>query len=319
MARLRRNLVPAICMVGLAASLWLLWQTRASLRQRDEQVHRLRDRLAQLEVDAAHASSAHPTGLAPDELEAYLSLPYKEFDATPGSGHRRFRDRPQDPAQAGTLIEAYLERHPELPLNQRTNLQGHAAQLFAMGGRYERAIYHLDRLRAQNPRDCWANATKAFLLFNREGLIAARRHMADGEATELIEYLIDHFGESYLDISRWAPICSTVRVPAGASANHRAIADQLARVLGPQVTFARDAAPEGGIPGSCIWLEVRPMGGAADVQGYIILHATKSTVIMATDEQRLAAAVTRFIDSCRQHSGQRQAPFGLATSFEMAR
>jgi hypothetical protein len=176
-----------------------------------------------------------------DELEAYLSLPYKEFDATPGSGHRRFRDQPRDPAQAGALIEAYLERHTDLPLNQRTNLQGHAAQLFAIGGMNQRAITHLDRLRAQNPNDNWANATKAFLLFDREGLLAARRRMANGEATDLVDYLIDHFGESYLDISRWTPICSTVRLPAGASASHRATADQLAQAFGPG--FGRSRCP----------------------------------------------------------------------------
>lgn len=185
-----------------------------------------------------------------------------------------------------------------------------------MGGRYERAITYLDRQRAQNPRDAWANATKAFLLFDREGLLAARRRMADGEPTVLIDYLIDHFGESYLDISRWEPICSTVCVPAGASANHRAAAVQLATALGLPGTIAPDAPAEGGIRGGCIWLEVRPM---PDMEGYIILHGTKSTVITATDEQRLNAAVKRFIESTRQHNGQRQAPFGLATSVDLAR
>jgi hypothetical protein len=300
-------------------SLWLLYQARAGLHERDEQVQRLRERLAQLEVDVARLSSTHPIGLPPDELEFYLSLPYKEFDATPGSGHRRFRDHPRDPAQAGVLIEAYLERHTDLPLNQRTNLQGHAAQLFAMGGMNERAITHLDRLRAQNPDDYWADATKAFLLLDREGLLAARRRMGDGEPAELVDYLIDRFGESYLDVSRWTPICSTVSVPAGASANHRAIADQLATAFGLPATVAHDAPAGGGIPGGCIWLEARPMGGTPDVEGYIILHATKSTVITATSEQRLAAAVKRFIESSRQHNGKRQVPFGLAASFELAR
>ncbi|HEY2155430.1 MAG TPA: hypothetical protein VGH33_07360 [Isosphaeraceae bacterium] len=319
MARLVRNVIPAVAVFGLAASLWLLYQARASLRDRDEQVRRLRERLARLEVDVARLSPAHPVGLPPDELEAYLSLGYKEFDATPGSGHRRFRDQPRDPAQAGSLIEAYLERHTGLPLNQRTNLQGHAAQSFAMGGMYERAISHLDRLRAQNPRDTWAEATKAFLLSDRAGLLAARRRMADGEDPDLVDHLIDRFGESYLDISRWTPICSTVSVPAGASASHRATADQLAIAFGLPVTVALAAPAGGGVPGGCIWLEVRPMGGTPDVEGYMVLHATKSTVITATDERRLAAAAKRFVESSRQHIGKRQAPFGLATSFEPAR
>ncbi|HLJ94627.1 MAG TPA: hypothetical protein VKU02_15685 [Gemmataceae bacterium] len=319
MARFKRSIIPAVVVVGFAASLWLFYQARASLRDRDEQVQRLREGLAHLELEVAPLSSRQPIGLPPDELEPYLSLPYKEFDATPGSGHRRFRDQPRDPAQAGALIEVYLERHTDLPLSQWTNLQGHAAQLFAMGGMNQRAITHLDRLLAQNPNDNWANATKAFLLFDREGLLAARRRMANGEATDLVDYLIDHFGESYLDISRWTPICSTVKLPAGASVSHRAAADQLALAFGLPVSVAHEAPAEGGIPSNCIWLDVRPMGGTPDLAGYIILHATKSTVITATDEQRLAAAVKRFIESSRQHNGKYQAPFGLVTSFELAR
>jgi hypothetical protein len=184
---------------------------------------------------------------------------------------------------------------------------------------YERAITHLDRLRAQNPRDTWADATKAFLLSDRAGLLAARRRMVDTGAADLVDHLIDRFGEAYLDISRWTAICSTVRVPAGASASHRATADQLASAFRLSVTVAPAAPSEGGMPSGCIWLEVRPMGGTPDVEGYIILHATKSTVITATSEQQLAAAVKRFIESSRQHNGKRQVPFGLATSFELAR
>src|SRR5262245_66468288 len=97
MARLKRNIIPAVAIVGFAVALLLLYQARASLRDRDEQMQRQRERLAQLEVEIARLSSAHPVGRPPDELEAYLSLPYKEFDATPGSGHRRFRDQPRPP------------------------------------------------------------------------------------------------------------------------------------------------------------------------------------------------------------------------------
>jgi hypothetical protein len=61
------------------------------------------------------------------------------------------------------------------------------------------------------------------------------------------------------------------------------------------------------------------MGGTPDVEGYVILHANKSTVITATNEQRLRAAVKRFIESSRQRNGKHQALFGLATSFELAR
>jgi hypothetical protein len=44
---------------------------------------------------------------------------------------------------------------------------------------------------------------------------------------------------------------------------------------------------------------------AARRAGYIVFQFNKSTVITATDEQRLAAAVKRFIETSRQHNGKR--------------
>src|SRR5688572_12803236 len=108
------RILAAVALAGLAGSLLLLHQARARVRERDEQLRCLRERTARLEDDVARHSSSGPWGLTPADREAYLSLGYKEFDATPGAGHRRFRDRPQNPAQAGALIEAYLERHTEL-------------------------------------------------------------------------------------------------------------------------------------------------------------------------------------------------------------
>jgi hypothetical protein len=318
MSKLRRNLIPAVAFVGFAVSLVLLYQARASLRERGEQVQRLRQRMAQLEDDVARHSPTRPTGLTADELEAYLSLPYKEFDVIYGSGHRRFRDQPRDPVQVAALIEAYLDRRTELPFDARSTLQSHAVQMFAMGGMNERAITHLDRLLAQNPADSWAAATKSFLLFDRAGLRATRRRMADGEAAGFVDLLIDHFGESYFDLCKWHPVGSAVCVPASASANHRAAAHQLATAFGLPVTVAPDAPAEGSLPAGCIWLGIRPMGPWRGAPGYIILHV-KGTVITATDEQWLAAAVKRFIETSRQHDGKRQAPIGLATSFELAR
>jgi hypothetical protein len=224
MSKLRRIIIPTVAIVGLAGSLVLLYQARASLRERDEQVQCLRQRMAQLEDDLARHSPTHPTGLTADELEAYLSLPYREFDVIYGSGHRRFRDQPRDPVQVAALIEAYFDRHPELPFDSRATLQSHAAQLFALGGMNERAIIHLDRLLAQNPADGWAAATKSFLLQDREGLLAARRRMAGGEAVRFVDLLIDHFGESYFacvsgfrsarrSACRWVPRRTTGRPP----------------------------------------------------------------------------------------------------------
>jgi hypothetical protein len=322
MARLKRNVVAAIAFAGLAALLFFQYRAQATLRQRDEQLQRLRERMAQLEEEVARRSATHPIGLPPDEMEPYLSLGYEEFDATPGSGHRRFRDQPRHLSQSGELIEAYLQRHPELPFDERMILEFHAAQLFAMGGMYERAITHLDRVRlAPGRRAGWnptADATKAFLVLDREGLLAARRQI-DGAGAQIADLLIAHFGESYADVSRWTAISPMIRVPQSASVAYRAAAEQLREAFKLPVTIAHDAPAEGRIPGDCIWLEVRPMAGTPDVEGYVILHGSKSTVITATNEQRLDAAVKRFVESSRQHNGERQAPFGLATSFQLAR
>jgi hypothetical protein len=105
-ASLKRNVVAAIAVAGLAALLFIQFRAQTTLRRREGQLQLLRERTAQLEDQIARLSSTHATDLAPDELEAYLSLGHREFDAAPGSGHRRFRDQPRDAAQAGRLIEA---------------------------------------------------------------------------------------------------------------------------------------------------------------------------------------------------------------------
>jgi hypothetical protein len=322
----KHRVITGVAIVGLAVSLLSLQRARSTLRDRDDQLRRLRERTAELEDEVARLSVATDlTGLSREQRDAYLSLPYEAFDATPGSGHRRFRDEPQNPARAGALIEAYLQGRPELSVEQRRILGFHAAQLFAIGGMNERAVVHLDRLLSEHDGDHTAAATKAFLLSDRAGLLAARRRMRDGDAAaEAVDVLVARFGESYADVARWATVCSTaVRMPAGASAAQRAAADRLARAFGLPVAVADRAANADGrpadIPGGCIWMEIRATGGTPDVEGYVILHANNGTVIAATSERRLEAAVTRFVDSSRLHNGRREAPFGLATSFELAR
>jgi hypothetical protein len=191
--------------------------------------------------------------------------------------------------------------------------------MFAMGGMNERAITHLDRLLAQNPADGWAAAMKSFLLLDRAGLLATRQRMADGQTAGVVDYMIDHFGESYFDICKWEPVGSAVCVPVGASANHRATAEQLAKAFGLPVTV-QGLPAKGSSPAECIWLGIWPMGPGRGVPGYMIFHlGKKGTVITATDEQWLTEAVKRFIETSRQHDGKRQAPIGLSTSYELAR
>jgi hypothetical protein len=311
----------AAAIIGVAVSLVLLHRSNKNMRERDTQLQLLRQRTAQLEQDVARLSSTHPSGLRPEELEAYLALGYKEFDATQGSGHRRFRDQPRDPSQAGMLIEAYLERHRELSLAQRMILEFHAAQLFAMGRMNERAVSHLDKawLPGRELGPNWnhrVEGMKSFLLLDREGLLAAQRKISGKD--ESGDLLIEFFGEPYADLASWGPLASKLSVPADASEAHRAAAEKVAQALNLSVASA--PATSVGIPANCIWLEIRPLGASTpDVDGYIILHASKSTIITATSQRWLDAAVDRIIKSSRQHKGRREAPYGLMTSFEIAR
>src|SRR5437667_6317655 len=62
---------------------------------------------------------------ATESREAALSLPWKQFDQTAASGWRLVSDR-KEHQKAGELIEAYLRRHKELTVVQRTVSHYHA-------------------------------------------------------------------------------------------------------------------------------------------------------------------------------------------------
>jgi len=68
-----------------------------------------------------------------------------------------------------------------------------------------------------------------------------------------------------------------------------------------------------------LWLryarERRPSNGALP----LIIHSPDGTHITASNQYWLDAAVERFIKSSRESNGHREAPFGLSTSFNLAR
>jgi hypothetical protein len=51
--------------------------------------------------------------------------------------------------------------------------------------------------------------------------------------------------------------------------------------------------------------------------GYVIMHSTDGTLITASDQHWLDAAVERFIKSSRMRNGYREARYGLVTSFDV--
>jgi hypothetical protein len=150
------------------------------------------------------------------DRDAFLSLPYRQFDQTPGSGWRVMAERQQF-AEAAKLVEAYLALHPELVSKERALLHFHAAQLLAVASRGSEALAHLELTAVPDDTpgfpafparwNDFVAATKAFLLRDRSGLIAARARMASGPSNPIdlsflkgVDLLISRFGDSYRDV-----------------------------------------------------------------------------------------------------------------------
>ena len=112
----------------------------------------------------------------------------------------------------------------------------------------------------------------------------------------------------------WARLCPAVTFPQDASPPHRAAAEKLAKAFG----FSATAVTTYPQP-SCIWVELRDFAPESAAMGYVIIHSPDGTHITASNQYWLDAAVERFIKSSRESNGHREAPFGLSTSFNLAR
>lgn len=111
------------------------------------------------------------------DLEALLSLPWKQFDQTQDSGWRVYvNPTNKQYIEAAKLIEAYLARHNDLPARQRALSYFHAGMQYvfharAHGGNPLAALPDLDKaiVSGKEPAHSvdWKEmviATKAFLL-----------------------------------------------------------------------------------------------------------------------------------------------------------
>ena len=253
---------------------------------------------------------------------AVLSLAYELFDQTFGSGWRPIFDR-REYVQAAALIEDYLRMNHELTVGQQKFLHLHAAMLLALEGRNSRAIEQTDQAvcheTAREIGPSWNDmvaATRAFLAQDRASLLAARERLAAAGYPELkyIDRLCDTFGSSYAEMYWWARLCPAVAFPQDASSAHRAAAEKLAKAFSfPAAAVATNPRP------SCIWVELRDFSPKSAAMGYVIIHSPDGTHITASNQYWLDAAVERFIKSSRESNGHREAPFGLTTSFNLAR
>jgi len=253
---------------------------------------------------------------------AILALPYKEFDQAFGSGWRPLLDRGEG-LKAAVLVEDYLKSHRELTPGEQKFLHLHAAQLFALEGKNRRPVKHLDE--AVSPlktEELWSDwndfiaATKAFLTQDRASLIAARERLAAAKAPRLkiAERLLEKFGSSYGDVIWWIRLCPGVAVAREASTAERSAAEKLAKAFGFPLTVGLTNSPE-----CCIRVERRSFAPNSGSMGYIIIHSSDGTLITASSQEWLDEAVDRLIKSSREWNGIREAPFGLATSFSLAR
>jgi len=93
-----------------------------------------------------------------------------------------------------------------------------------------------------------------------------------------------------------------VGIPKGVSAEQRAAAEKLGREFGITVSVL-DTNPV-----CCVWLELRAWRPNPGSDGYVIIHQAGGTLITASSQQQLDAAVERFIKSSRMRDGSAKFP-----------
>jgi hypothetical protein len=142
------------------------------------------------------------------ERDAILSLPWQQFDQTPGSGWRVYWDRHEYPA-AADVIEVYLKQHQDLTVRQRSVSRFHVGQLLAYDGRTDAGVAHMRMaLVPQIPPglpDDWnimVSAHIAFLTGDRATLVTLKAQEAALPPSR-VEWpdcptdLLEHFGQPF--------------------------------------------------------------------------------------------------------------------------
>jgi len=117
----------------------------------------------------------------------------------------------------------------------------------------------------------------------------------------------------FVQAAEYATPFPIVGVPKSATAEQRSTAERLGREFG-MVVSTLDTNPV-----CCVWLELRHWRPNPGEDGYVIVHQPGGTLITASTQQQLDAAVERFIKSSRKRNGKREAPVGLMTSYEVVK
>lgn len=164
--------------------------------------------LALMAVQAPARAEVDCEKLYQQHLETDLSLSYKEFDQTMGSGFRVLGQAGCD-RRAADLIEAYIDATGA----EQSSLRWHIAQLRASHGdnaeavKYARASLRDNEDLSEHPLrwNDYVLATIAFLEKDREALSTHRDRVAEGVDEHrgnamnlrLLDAMIEHFDASY--------------------------------------------------------------------------------------------------------------------------
>jgi hypothetical protein len=139
-----------------------------------------------------------------------LDLGYDAFDQWPGMGWRQVAGKGRF-SDAAKLIDAYSEKHKDLDVSQRANLNFHAGQMYAFADNYQTAIDRFSKSTyAEEPVElplrwnAYVNATIAFLKKDMNRLKQCREEIVSGPTfqgekanLDVVDRLIQHFGEPY--------------------------------------------------------------------------------------------------------------------------
>ena len=137
------------------------------------------------------------------KVDSLMALDFQAFDQDMEGGWRYYANQKKF-SEAASLIETYLERHPEISEFQKGVMSWHAGQLLAMDGQEERAIPLMEKSRKGaddfmlwNP---YLDATLAFLKKDRQAFdknLKAVSAMSNNPNLPLLQILEQHFDKSY--------------------------------------------------------------------------------------------------------------------------
>jgi len=139
-----------------------------------------------------------------------LDLGYDAFDQRPGRGWRQVAEKGRF-SDAARLIDVYLEKHHDLDVSQRVNLNFHAGQMYAFADDYRTAINRFSRSTyAEEPPElplrwnAYVQATVAFLQKDMKRLKECREEILGGPTfhgekanLDVVDRLIKRFDEPY--------------------------------------------------------------------------------------------------------------------------